>query len=267
MNRKQSKFWWIDTLLFAGFLLAFFLSFTGLELHQWIGVIGGLLAGYHLLVHWDWFDRVSQRFFQGASHNVRLKYLLDSSLLVGFVGIIGTGLVISSWLNLTLTNTSSWLAIHILVSIVTLLVLVTKLVLHWKWIARTTRSTFTQPQLSLVIPTNRQPVRVHAEAMDRGEFLKVMGVAGGASLLALLSASKSLAVLQSEATTTVVQSTSTDSTAQFSSSSGLPQFGSNVTPGSTTCSLQCGKRCTFPGRCRRYTDADGDNYCDLGECA
>jgi len=44
MKTKQKTYWWIDILLFTGFLLAFFLSFTGIELHQWIGVFGGLLA-------------------------------------------------------------------------------------------------------------------------------------------------------------------------------------------------------------------------------
>jgi protein-S-isoprenylcysteine O-methyltransferase Ste14 len=69
----QSKNWWIDVILFVGFLLAFFLSFTGIALHQWIGVLGGLLAGFHLLLHWSWFDTVSQRFWQGISHNVRFN--------------------------------------------------------------------------------------------------------------------------------------------------------------------------------------------------
>ena len=59
---KQQTSWWVDTVLFIGFLVAFFLSFTGVELHQWIGVIGGILAAYHLLVHWEWVRAVGKRF-------------------------------------------------------------------------------------------------------------------------------------------------------------------------------------------------------------
>jgi hypothetical protein len=268
MNRKQSKFWWIDVILFTGFLVAFFLSFTGLELHQWIGVIGGLLAGYHLLVHWEWFDTVSQRFFQGIKGNVRLKFILDGSMLVGFMGIVGTGLVISSWLSLTLSNYDSWLRVHILISIFTLLVLVTKLALHWKWIARTAHNTFLQPQSTQSNPVRVQPAPARSESMDRRMFLRVMGVAGGASVLALLSATKSLAALESgEVTTTTVENSASDSSSSFFDTNDTSQFGSSNSSGNTTCNIQCGKRCSYPGHCRRYSDADQDGFCDFGECA
>jgi len=100
--------------------VAFFLSFTGVELHQWIGVIGGLLALYHLLAHWEWVSTVSQRVFRKASAIVQLKFLVDVVMLSGFMLIIATGLVISSWLSINLTNYNGWLGIHILVSIATL---------------------------------------------------------------------------------------------------------------------------------------------------
>jgi uncharacterized membrane protein YbhN (UPF0104 family) len=236
-------------------------------LHQWIGVLGGLLAGFHLLLHWSWFDTVSQRFWQGISHNVRFKYLLDSSLLLGFVAIISTGLVISSWLNLTLTNYGTWLSIHILGSIFTLITLFIKIGLHWKWIARTSRTTFAQPQPALAMPGKAASTPVRSDRMDRREFLKVMGVASGASLLALLSASNSLVALQNDATTTAVETTTTNTVSQSSSTNEFSQSSTNDTSASTTCTIQCNKHCSYPGHCRRYTDANQDNYCDLGQCA
>jgi hypothetical protein len=51
MKVKQKAHWWIDMLLFFGFLVAFFLSLTGVELHQWVGILGGVLVTYHLLVY------------------------------------------------------------------------------------------------------------------------------------------------------------------------------------------------------------------------
>jgi hypothetical protein len=59
MNVKQKTYWWVDLVLFGGFLVAFFLSLTGVDLHQWIGVFGVLLASYHLLAHRDWVNTVS----------------------------------------------------------------------------------------------------------------------------------------------------------------------------------------------------------------
>jgi hypothetical protein len=32
------------------------------------------------------------------------------------------------------------------------------------------------------------------------------------------------------------------------------------------CTVRCGKRCVYPGRCRRYADDNRNGLCDLGEC-
>lgn len=265
MKTKQKKYWWVDMVLFAGFLLAFFLSFTGLELHQWIGVFGGLLALYHLLLHSDWVDAVSQRLFSNLSANVMLKYVVDGLLLVGFMLIILTGLVISTWLDFSLSNYHAWLTIHILASIFTLLALMVKLVLHWRWISRTTRTIVLPPVSSPAGSLQLQPVPVEKRAMDRRDFLKVMGVAGGASLLALLSATQSLAALQGAESISTVQPSSSDAAA--SSQWAFPQSSGANLSSSGSCTIQCGRRCSYPGHCRRYTDADNDNYCDLGQCS
>ncbi len=33
-----------------------------------------------------------------------------------------------------------------------------------------------------------------------------------------------------------------------------------------SCVIRCRKGCSFPGRCRKYVDNNGNNRCDLGEC-
>ena len=33
-----------------------------------------------------------------------------------------------------------------------------------------------------------------------------------------------------------------------------------------SCTIRCGRRCSYPGHCRRYTDSNGNGRCDLGEC-
>lgn len=40
----------------GSFILAFFLDFTGVELHHWIGMIGGALAAYPLVSHRQWIS-------------------------------------------------------------------------------------------------------------------------------------------------------------------------------------------------------------------
>ena len=61
-------------------------------------------------------------------------WLIDAALF--------TGLVISSWLDLSLSNSESWLTIHILASIGTLILVTLKIVLHWRLIAAVTRKVF-----------------------------------------------------------------------------------------------------------------------------
>ena len=254
-------------LLFLGFLVAFFLSFTGVELHQWIGIFGGLLAAYHLLAHWDWVDAVSKKILGTASGIIRLKFWVDGALLAGFILILGTGLFISTWLKIQLSNYNSWLMIHILVSIATLLALLVKLGLHWRWILKTSKDIFSQLVLSPAPMTNLQPVPVERGSIERRDFLKVMGVVAGGSLIALMSATKSLATLQSGEAVTVSQSETSDTDQWFFTNSGDPQSYGMDSGTNGSCSIQCGKRCSYPGNCRRYTDSNNNNRCDFGECA
>ena len=267
MKTKRKTCWWIDMLLFLGFLVAFFLSLTGVELHQWIGIFGGLLATYHLLTHLDWVNVVSRKIFRTASGILRLRFWVDSLMLAGFVMILGTGLIISSWLNIYLSNYSGWLSIHILASIATLLVLLVKLALHWRWISRTVKETFTEPVLPLAQPAELQPVAVERRSMERREFLKVMGVVTGGSLIALMSATKSLASLQDGEINTVSESRTSNPNQGLFNPSGDPRSSAMDPWTNGNCSIQCTKMCSYPGHCRRYTDNNNNNQCDFGECA
>ena len=63
-----------------------------------------------------------------------------------------------------------------------------------------------------------------------------------------------------------------DSATQESTTQTESEIAANYTASSTntstnTCQVLCNRRCSFPGHCRRYTDANGNNRCDLGECA
>ena len=112
MNSKQKTNWWIDLALFAGFITTFFLDQTGVGMHQWIGIFSGALAAYHLFRHRDWVGAVSKRFFGKTSAQARIYYFWDALLLLGFILIGVTGLVISTWLNLSLGNFTIWLPVN-----------------------------------------------------------------------------------------------------------------------------------------------------------
>jgi hypothetical protein len=250
----QRHHWLIDASLFAGFLAAFFLDLTGHSFHQWLGIALGVITGYHLLSHWTWVKAVSQRFIGRTSNQARLYFLVDASLLLGLLLILGTGLVISTWLTLTLENYDVWKDIHVYASVITLFLVNIKIGIHWRWILRAARRNFAYPakpipEKKLVQPA---PVRVNN---DRREFLKLMGVVGFASVIAM-----------SKALDTFTKNGSVETLGLSTSQINLSDAGSVGNSASRGCVQRCNRGCSYPGHCHRYVDTNQNNLCDLGEC-
>lgn len=305
-TNKQKSNWILDAVLFTGFLVSFALDLTGLPLHQWIGVFGGLLAVYHLALHWDWVTVVSTRFFKKTSKQARTYYLLDILLLAGFYLIVVTGLAMSTWLNLSLTNYPAWVDFHVTTSIVTLVLLVLKIGLHGRWIVRTARQSIfhaampAAPEIKMLPVTRLAPAP--ASAVTRRDFLKMMGIVSAASLAAFAftlnnnqSAEASAAAVDTTATTATTSkdtaaaqsmaesatAVSTETTESVAVAEATPTAttetvtvaqsytaptATTTTTTVTSCVVRCDRHCSFPGSCRRYQDTNGNNLCDLGEC-
>jgi hypothetical protein len=257
MQSKQKTRWWVDASLFAGLITACFVNLTGVDMHQWIGVLAGAIALYHLLTHLNWIEVVTERFFGKTSAISRVYYLIDAGLMAGFFSMIATGLVMSTWLNLDLSNYATWRTVHIGATIASVSLTFVKLILHRSWIVQTARKWVFPSPLSTAPAAPAAP-----GGMSRREFLATMGTVSLASLLALGQSIDSLNASSQEAASTAA-STSTTSSSSQSSASKI----ANITSSTTTCALLCGKRCSYPGRCRRYTDSNANGRCDLGECA
>ncbi len=292
-NRQKSN-WILDALLFTGFLVSFALDWTGLPMHQWVGIFGGLLAVYHLVIHWDWVAAVTLRLFGKTSGQARTYYLLDALVLLGFYVILVSGLLISTWLDLTLTNYAMVKDFHVIASIVTLVLVVLKIGLHWRWIVNVARQHVFRPVVKPVPAAVRTPV---PGAMTRADFLKLMCIVGAASLVAVtftlndnVEAQASAASVDtttsgtSDTTTTstnttttqevvptaTVQPTATETvTVSVPTATATTQSVTQVqtyTSQTTACIVRCNKHCSYPGHCRKYQDTNGNNLCDLGEC-
>ena len=297
MNSKNQKNnWLLDFLILACFLVAFFMDLTGLALHQWLGVFLGLLIMIHLLSHWDWVKCVLTGFFRKTSARAKLYLVVDALLLYGMVMIIETGLVISSWFNLELTNYEVWVDLHVFSAVITLLLALLKLGLHWRWIAKTSSKIFKLPT---------QPVKtglpvVNAQALSRRQFLVTMGVISLGSALAIgnvLSKNEKIKsvtltedsnsaetkIATESGNIATAQATGTQSPTQGSTNAAVetatPTAGPTSSASSTAvdltavenelvCSGRCpkGNHCSYPGRCGRYQDGNANGLCDLGEC-
>ena len=253
MKTSKHKWnWIIDATLLAGFLAAFFLDLTGLVVHQWLGVAVSVLAGYHLVSHWTWVKSVTLRFMGQTSRQARRYYVIDASLMLGCAVILVTGLVISSWLTLPLENYTAWSNVHVAASILTLLIVVVKIGLHWRWIVKTTEQLFSVPDAPATSALPLQPVTASAR-MSRRSFLMLMGAV---SLPAVLAISRALDGGQAAL---AVATNQEQETVNSGSQSTTQQT-------STACTIRCNKGCSYPGHCRRYVDTNGNKRCDLGEC-
>ena len=250
MNASKTN-WLLDAGLFIGFMLSFLLDLTGLGVHQWLGVAVAAIGGIHLWRHRDWVVSVTRRLFGRTSSQARLYYWIDVALFAGLGFVAVSGLLISSWFNLSLSNYDLWSNLHITVSVMTLPILVLKIALHARWIIQVAQKHIFKRASSTKRLPNAQPAH-----LDRREFVKLMGLVGGAATFAAAGVLRSDAASQAGSTTgSTAADSSTGTTVQSSSSS-------------SACTSSCpkGKHCSYPGDCRRYTDSNQNNRCDYGEC-
>lgn len=303
---KQIKNWWIDALLMAGYLFCFYLDLTGVAGHQWLGAALGILAVIHLWLHLDWVKAVTKRLFDKGCARNRWYYLLDVLIVVGFIVILETGLIISTWFDLVIVNYIAWLDLHTYASYATLGLIVVKVGAHWRWVLNVTRKIWGEngknaPQKTLApglipVPVKNQPSR---EVIDRRQFLLMMGAISLGSILAVTNVLSERAVARgktdgnstdintvsaaadSPTATTATGSAQQAAGSQASASSEPVSAATAAAPAPTEaaestaqseplpvagCSVQCPQGCAYPGRCRRYTDQNGNGLCDLGEC-
>jgi hypothetical protein len=215
----------------------------------------GALASYHLIAHWRWVKAVTERFFGRTSRQARTFYAVDAGLAVGFAAIVVTGLVISTWLDLALASYAAWRTVHVVDSVATLVLVVAKIGLHWRWIIDVARRRiFPTPA-----PTGQvgaaQPVPVAAQ-VNRRDFVRLMAGVGAMAVLAGVNALSSAAGDKAEAS----------SAAQTPVSTQVQAVASTTVTSNASCTVRCNKGCSYPGRCRRYVDTNNNGRCDLGEC-
>jgi hypothetical protein len=298
-TNKSKTNWIIDAVLFAGFVLSFFLDLTGVDLHQWLGMALGVLVAYHLVAHKSWVEAVTQRLFGRTSGQSRIYYAIDVALLLGFYLILLTGLMMSTWLALPLQNYLAWKNVHVVVSITALLLVCLKIGLHWRWIVTVAERCIFVCSSPVKNGLVGKQVAAPASA-GRRDFLKLMGLVGAATVVATGSALNGLdwpSEQESDLNTGAAKEQTNDSSLAKAStmaqelpvltltpvsvapdvplldSTPTPELLSTPTPiysasaePAKSCIVRCDNHCSYPGRCRRYTDANQNGLCDFGEC-
>lgn len=292
MRERARTHWLIDSALFSGFLLCFLASLTGHRLHQWLGLGVGLLAGIHLLTHWEWMAVATLRLRDGGSRHLRVWYAMNAAMLAGFGAILVTGLAIGTWFAFPLPNYSGWKSVHVLASVGTLLLAVLKIGLHWRWLVAVWKRRVV-PAMTSAPDAFTAPAAPAVCAVGRRDFLKLMGGVGGAAALALRSALEGVAgALTNEtffaelAPEPVAQRLPRSATGKRGTAGRQPgnvaaaappagrptppsKWGRPQTAPTTSSTgrrrLRCRGRCFSPTPCPRFVDANGNGLCDLAE--
>ncbi len=133
--------YWLDIIIFAGFLATLQPRFTGIAIHEWLSAAAAATLVLHVVLHWDWAMNITRTFFRNLLHVSRLNYVLDALLFVGFTVVMTSGLAISRVvmpsLGLQTFSSRIWLEIHNASANFTLLLVALHFALHWSWIKNT----------------------------------------------------------------------------------------------------------------------------------
>jgi len=113
--------------------------FTGLALHELLGLLFAAVVVIHVVLHWDWVVNITRTFFRKLIHESRLNYVLNLALFLDVVAVMVTGIMVSETLGLRLGLSSArltdLLTVHAFSSHLSLVLTALHVALHWRWIA------------------------------------------------------------------------------------------------------------------------------------
>src|SRR5215468_3729331 len=115
-------------------------SFTGLLLHEWLGLAMVGMVFAHLLLAWSWIATQSRRLFAVQSARGRINYLLNLSLFAGVTAVIFSGILISQKAIPALAGKKAepgmdwrWDSLHVQFSQTVLMLSGFHLAINWEW--------------------------------------------------------------------------------------------------------------------------------------
>jgi hypothetical protein len=138
-SRLKISFW-LDVALLVSICAVWAPPFTGLALHEWLGlaIVGMVFA--HLLLSWTWIASVSRRLFAAQSLRTRINYLLNLSLFGALIAAVYSGFVISQHAIPALAGKAPpdmdwrWDSLHIRFSSAVLILSAFHLAINWDWV-------------------------------------------------------------------------------------------------------------------------------------
>ena len=128
---------WFDGVLLVAYTLVYSLRFTGLAIHEWLGLGIGLALLLHLTLHWDWVIRTTRKLLVRGGRD-RGIWLLNLALLVVMTLCVLSGVLVSQvalhQLGITVHPGPFWMNMHDTTAKLTLILASVHVAVRWRWI-------------------------------------------------------------------------------------------------------------------------------------
>lgn len=137
---------WFDAAILVGYTVAYSYGFTGVVIHEWLGIALGVALLLHITLHWDWVVRTTGRLLRPRGPD-KLIWLVNLALLFAMTLCVASGILISRValpeLRISLAlDDPFWDRAHTLTAEVTLGLVPVHVALRWRWIAGVARRVF-----------------------------------------------------------------------------------------------------------------------------
>jgi hypothetical protein len=142
----------VDMLIFGAFLIVAAPQFSGMAVHEWLGVAFGAGILTHLLLHWQWIVGITKKFFGRVQTSARINYLLNLLLFADMVILIFSGLAISKVAmpalgaqSAQIAESGLWKGLHHTTADAAVLLIGLHVALNWSWIMKTSQKYLVSP--------------------------------------------------------------------------------------------------------------------------
>lgn len=138
-SRLKISFWLSMTLLVSVCALPA-VPFTGLFLHEWLGLAMVAMVFAHLLLSWSWISSLSRRFFAVQPLRARINYLLNLGLFAAVTATIFSGILISQQAIPALSGKAPpdmdwrWEGLHSGSTLAVVILSGFHLAINWEWV-------------------------------------------------------------------------------------------------------------------------------------
>ena len=85
---------WFDAAILVGYTVAYSYGFTGVVIHEWLGIALGVALLLHITLHWDWVVRTTGRLLRPRGPD-KLIWLVNLALLFAMTLCVASGILIS----------------------------------------------------------------------------------------------------------------------------------------------------------------------------